>query len=145
MSLRVLFVILALSLVGLHAGWDMIRFWLVGKLHVNPCFLFLPVSIGLALGFPSARVAADYLFKLVYLFSGLILFFATALPRSLPVEPIRGFDAFWTLMVVLLIYTAFLGFLHWLLFTQPFDEWLTRGRHEPGDQPDRGTPARTRG
>ena len=145
MSLRVVFVILSLSAVGLYSGWEMIRFFLVGKLYFNPCVLFVPASVGLALGLPWARSAADGLFKSIYLFCLLIFGFVAVAHRSLFPGQIWGLDGFWVVTVLMLTYLAFLGFLHWQLFTQPFDEWLTRGRREPGDPRDPETPARTRG
>ena len=145
MSLRVVFVILSLLAVGFHAGWEMIGSLLGGKLHINPCVLFVPAGVGLALGFPWARSAADGLFKAVYLFSVIVILIAVTAPRPIGVEAVSGLEGPWVVAVVMLIYVAFLGFLHWQLFTPPFDEWLTRGRREPGDRRDPETPARTRG
>lgn len=144
MSLRVLFVILALCAIGLHAGWDMTQAFLGGKILVNPCVLFLPISIGLALGYQPARSAADGLFKFLYLFIGLILAVVAWYPGASIPPVIPGLDGRSLIVVVGLTFIAVLALLHWLLYTPPFDEWFKRGAREPGDRPDRETRARTR-
>lgn len=145
MSLRVIFVVLSLLAVGLHAGWGMIWSYLEGKLQINPCILFVPVGIGLALGLPSARMVADGLFKAFYVFGFLACLVAIAVPGSSSAKAIWGLDGIWVWAVFSLAFLACLGFLHWLLFTQPFDEWLTRGAREHAGRPDRETRGRTRG
>jgi len=147
MSLRVLLVILALLLLGLHAGWQITQQLLQGKLWLDFTVLFIPASIGLALRIPYARSATDGLLKFLYLAIALILAAVLLYPVHIFSPPAAGLSSRAVVVVVGLITAAVLGFLHWLLFSPPFDEWLatTRDRREPAGPTDPEIPARTRG
>lgn len=147
MSLRVLFVILALLLLGLHGASQIMQHLLQGKLWLDFSVLFIPASIGLALRIPYTRSATDGLFKLFYLAIALILGAVLLYPVQISSPPVAGLSSRAVVIVVGLITIAVLGFLHWLLFSPPFDEWLatTRDKRAPAGPPGPGTPARTRG
>lgn len=144
MSLRVLFVVLALCLIGLHAAWQIVEHYLAGRLHLDPCVFFFPISLGLAFGQRLSRDAADALFKLIYIVTGVVLITTAIFPID-PRPRIAGLEGYPVILVVAMIYISILALLHWLLYTPPFDEWLTRGRREPAGPPGPGTPGRTRG
>ena len=144
MSLRVLFVCLSLCAIGLHAAWQIVQHYLAGGLYLDLCVFFFPIGIGLALGYRPSRAAADALFKLIYITLGVVLIGAAICPGALPAR-IAGLQGYPVLLVVGLLSSGVLALLHWLLYTPPFDDWLTRDRHEPANPRDPRIPGRTRG
>ncbi|BCU75601.1 hypothetical protein [Luteolibacter sp. LG18] len=127
MSKRVLFVCLTLLLAGLLWGWLLLPAtgsvpWLayLGLLPV-------PVSIGLLLGQSWARPAAAAIFCLIYLLlaAGMVLSF---FPGSQAVVAMGWLQFALSAPATMFIFSAMVGcgtgFLHWLLYSPPFEEHL---------------------
>ena len=127
MSKRVIFISLLLCLFGLWCAWDMIQWFLNGRgFYINTSVFFFPAGCGLLLGYRHARTGASWVFGLFYL--GVVLALvaasaATSVVANLPGNP-SGFGLS-ALLVAELLALAVALFIHWQLYTRPFDEHLT--------------------
>lgn len=141
MSKRVIFISLLLCAFGLWCGWDMIQWFLKGRVVINTSVFFFPAGCGLLLGHRHARSSASWTFSLFYV--GLVLaVVGTALDFGGPIAPpapgsgvrvttitsIPGMLpqlGMSVLLVAELIALALAMLVHWQLYTPPFDEHLT--------------------
>ena len=96
----------------------------------NPGVLFIPVSIGLFMGMAAARIAATFLFCLIYLMLAGLLVAPLVLGSSIVVHfhdsSVQG--TFPLILVVVAVAGSVVGLIHWFLYTRPFDEHLQTGK-----------------
>lgn len=123
MSKRVIFVCVVFLLLGIVGSLATLSGFASGLWLPNPIALFLPVAIGLGMGYPFARVAAHWLCWITYLMQLVPLLIVGSLELN-PAATSSG--SFPSLLVATAIFGSLLAYLHWMLFTQPFDEYLKR-------------------
>lgn len=91
--------------------------------------LFIPVSIGLFMGKPLARTAAAGLFFLIYALLAALLVLAIFYDRKMAgtgtLEVFRAQGASWLVFVFAAVIGSQIAILHWMLYTQPFEEHLS--------------------
>lgn len=125
MSKRVLFTCTLLLLIGLAGAWHILEQALLGRVFIDVSAFFIPVSIGLFLGHASARTAAACLFGLIYL--ACAVFLVMVLVSGPPAIRVSGwlFDSGLAIVFVFAsVICSICGFIHWMLYTPPFDEHL---------------------
>jgi len=119
MSKRVLFTCVILLLLGCMGTYDVLANFVAGRIQINFAALFVPISIGLGMGQRWARPAADWVFGFCYLMLLLLVALSGFSKASAPFP--GGF-------AMVLVFTSVVGSLfaalHWMIHTQPFDEYL---------------------
>lgn len=129
MSKRVIFTCTMLLLLGIAGCWDLVSSFIHGEVHFNLLALFLPVAIALILALPGSRLAANVVFSILYGF--LALFLAAPLlgvsminiriiDQSLPMQATYAW-----MLVFVAMFGSVLVLLHWMLFSQPFEDHLS--------------------
>jgi hypothetical protein len=126
MSKRVILISLLLCLFGLWNIWEVIAALLANRIEIEFGVLFFPAGCGLLMGHRYARSMASLVFVLYYLGLALGIFLLPLAKASgvtfagLPPEL-----APYAMLVAMLLTLAVALFIHWQLYTKPFDEHLS--------------------
>lgn len=126
MSKRVIFISLLLCLCGLWGIWHMIASLLANRIVIDTTALLFPAGLGIAMGYRHARTMASVAFGFFYLWLLLAFGFAAAGQSSLMI--LTGLPLEFGSSAVYAFGLCVLGlalFIHWQLYTQPFDEHLS--------------------
>jgi hypothetical protein len=126
MSKRVFFISFLLCLVGLWGIWHILAELLAGRIVFDTSALFFPAGLGIAMGYRHARTMASVAFGFFYLW--LLLAFGFAAAEVPTVMRLTGLPPDFGPSVVYSVGLCALAialFIHWQLYTQPFDEHLT--------------------
>ena len=127
MSKRVIFVCSLLLLSGLLSAWEIFSALLQNRISINLGVLLIPISIGLFLGRASARSAAAFLFFLTYILLAVILV-VTVVSGGRGVAQVFGSSYHANMIPIIFVAASIVGsmvgWLHWMLYTPPFNEHL---------------------
>lgn len=134
MSKRVLFVCLSLCVIGLLALWESVHILTGANFQTKVsapyvAILFLPIGCGLLFGSTFARTAATGVFILSYLIGAWMLLTPLFVTATAAIATDTR-DAAWmsgypVLLVGVLIVISVLGILHWLMYSNAFEEHLS--------------------
>lgn len=128
MSKRVFVTCSLILLLGVAGGLDSAAAISRGEVSINLLILLLPVAIALFMALPGARLGANLVFSVLYLFLAAALVAPSIGLTTTRVQVLRSdlplMSSFPVVLVFAVMLASLLALLHWMLFSPPFEEHL---------------------